>query len=245
VTATNGIIIGVPTCTFRSSGTVARCEGSYAGLVGQTVQLRMTARARNVAMSLKSIDSAQTSVRYGTGSLGPSSAGTATATFNTDGSANMTTTGAVPGFDNSLPLNVNVEFRIDANIGVLPDHPLLNSSDSTTGWFVRNQWYRLLYYAPALTHTAAGLPTPSCTAGVSCLSVTNVTPANKQRAILILAGRSLSNPAGRPNGSLADYFEFGNADGDTTFEQQPVSTAINAALKKPFNDRIVVLDANP
>ena len=77
--------------------------------------------------------------------------------------------------------------------------------------------------------------------GATCLSVANVTPANKQRAILILAGRSLTNPAGRPNGNLADYLEFGNADLDTTFEKRPVSRATNA----PFNDRVVVLDNNP
>jgi len=68
-----------------------------------------------------------------------------------------------------------------------------------------------------------------------------VSPAWKQRAILILAGRSLTNPAGRPNGNLADFVEFGNADLNLIFEQRPVSKAISA----PFNDRVVVLDTNP
>jgi hypothetical protein len=241
ITATNGIIVGSPTCNFN--GTIAQCSGFYAGLIGQTVRLQMTARANNVAMALKSLNPGATAVMYtslllpGTTSVG--------GTFNPDGSANVTTTGAVPGYDASLPLGVSVQFQITADIGVLADHALLSSSDPTTGWFVRNEWYRLLYYAPALGNTAAGVPTPSCTTGSTCLSVANVAPANKQRAILILAGRSLTNPAGRPNGNLADYLEFGNADGDTSFEQQPVSTVINAALKAPFNDRIIVLDANP
>jgi hypothetical protein len=262
VTATNGIIIGTPTCTV--SATVARCDGTYAGFVGQTVQLQMTARANNVAMTLRSIDPTQTAVRYGQSFLGPSSPGAETGTFNSDGSANMVTTGAVPGFDNVAPLNVSVLFRITANIGMLTDHWLLSAADpppsnspSTcptttpsppnywcTGWFVRNEWYRLVYYAAAQGNTVGGLPTPACTTGIDCLSVANVTPAGKQRAILILAGRSLNNSP-RPNGNLADFLEFGNADGNTIFEQQPISRVLNTALKAPFNDRVVVLDANP
>jgi hypothetical protein len=242
ITATNGVILD-SNCSF--SGTTARCDGHYAGLIAQTVQLRMTARATNVAMALRSLDATATAVRTGLLSLGAAAQGTVTAAFNIDGSASVTTQGTGPGFDLLLPLGIGVQFRITADVDVLVDHPLLSATDATTGWFVRNEWYRLLYYAPALGNTAAGLPTPSCTTGVSCLSVTNVIPANKQRAILILAGRSLVNPAGRPNANLADYLEFGNADGDTVFEQQPISTAVAPTLKKPFNDRIIVLDSNP
>jgi hypothetical protein len=232
VTAVNGTVSGT-SCNF--SGNTARCTGSYNGPFGQTVQLRLTARARNVAMALKTLDSTQTGVIYAVFFSGTTSV---TGAFNADGSADVTTSGAVPGLGGSVP------FQITANVAVLADHSLL-SSTSATGWFVRNEWYRLLYYAPALGHTAAGLPTPSCTSGVNCLSVTNVAPANKQRAILILAGRSLKNPVGRPNGTLSDYLEFGNNDGDTAFEQQPVSMVVNPALKAPFNDRVIVLDSNP
>ena len=56
-----------------------------------------------------------------------------------------------------------------------------------------------------------------------------------------MAGRSI-NGASRPSSTLADYVEFGNATG--SFERQPVSTAVAPALKKPFNDRIVVVDQN-
>jgi hypothetical protein len=65
--------------------------------------------------------------------------------------------------------------------------------------------------------------------------VANLAPADKQRAILILAGRSLSGDP-RPNGSLADFVEGANAGLDLRFEQRPVNAA--------FNDRLVVLDAN-
>ena len=107
---------------------------------------------------------------------------------------------------------------------------------------MRNEWYRVLYYAAAQTTTPAALPAaPACTAGTNCVTVSNLTPANNKRAILILTGRSINGSA-RPSGTLADYLEFGNAAGN--FERQPVSTAVDAAVKKPFNDRIVVVDVN-
>jgi hypothetical protein len=129
-------------------------------------------------------------------------------------------------------------------IALLADHPVLNSTDPVTGWFMRNEWYRVLYYAAAQTTTPAALPAaPACNPGTSCVTVSNLTPLpnNNKRAILILTGRSINGTA-RPSGTLADYLEFGNAAG--SFERQPVSTAVDATLKKPFNDRIVVVDFN-
>ncbi len=114
------------------------------------------------------------------------------------------------------------------------------ATDSDLGWFARNEWYRLVYYAVAQGHTAGTLP-PVCATGTNCLSVANVTPANAQRAILILTGRSINGTA-RPSSTLANYLEFGNAT--ATFERQPVSLSVAAALKKPFNDRIVVVGSN-
>ena len=105
-----------------------------------------------------------------------------------------------------------------------------------------HEWYRVLYYAAALGDTANALPTaPACTPSVTCLTIANVTPASRQRAFFILTGRSI-NGSSRPSGTLGDYLEFGNAT--SSFERQPVSTAVAAALKKPFNDRIVVIDTN-
>jgi len=59
--------------------------------------------------------------------------------------------------------------------------------------------------------------------------------ANGQRAILVLAGRTLGN-ATRPNATLADYLDSSNADGNSAFVQSKVSTT--------SNDRIVVIDQN-
>ncbi len=124
---------------------------------------------------------------------------------------------------------------------LFPDHPLANLRDPTVGWFMRNEWYRVMYYAVAQGYTATSLATaPACTPP-NCITVTNVTPLGFQRAILILAGRSI-NGATRPSATLGDYLEFGNAT--AAFERQTVSRAVSAALKRPFNDRVVVVDSN-
>jgi hypothetical protein len=70
------------------------------------------------------------------------------------------------------------------------------------------------------------------------------------RALLVQTGRSLGNPAGRPNATLTDYLEFQNCDFDgsdcdpkTLYEQRPMRrpTAV-ANANAPWNDRIVLLD---
>ena len=133
-------------------------------------------------------------------------------------------------------------YVISFDRAVFGDHLLLDSTVATTGWFVRNEWYRLLYYVVAGGHTAAALPTaPACTTGTNCLTVANVSPSGAQRAFLILAGRSINGSA-RPSSTLGDYLDFGNAT--AAYERQTVSRAIDAAAKRPFNDRVLVVDSN-
>ena len=71
------------------------------------------------------------------------------------------------------------------------------------------------------SHAASAAPPRSCS---SCLHVANLVPSGKQRAILILAGRSLDGSP-RPNGALADFLEGANADLDLNFEQRAVNSA--------------------
>jgi len=106
---------------------------------------------------------------------------------------------------------------------LFPDHDLLNSQHATWGWFMRNEWYRVLYYVVAKGDTADPLPAaaPTCATGSTCLNVANVTPAAGQRAILILAGRGI-NGTTRSTGTAGDYVEFGNASG--AFERQRITT---------------------
>jgi hypothetical protein len=239
------------TCSWQSGGNDAYCEGEYredsTNTTGPGMVISMTATINNVAMGLRVLDTTKATIEAENNNpigapltiVTPS----VTATMNSSGSVTITFSGTLPNID-VQGWETWALYRIRLKRSVIGDHALLDATTlgpGSTGWFVRNEWYRLLYYATAPGHTAAALPTPSCTSGGTCLSVANVSPANKQRAILILAGRSLTNPAGRPNGTLADYLEFSNADLNATFEQRPVSRAIGA----PFNDRVVVLDNNP
>jgi hypothetical protein len=131
---------------------------------------------------------------------------------------------------------------ISVPIGVLADHPLLDAGDATYGWFARNEWHQLVYYAAAQESTADGLPNHGCDSG-DCLRFNDSNTRNI-RALLVLGGRSLNNPSGRPNGTLSDYMEYNNADGLTMYEQRPMrsSNISLVALNAPWNDRVILVD---
>ena len=100
----------------------------------------------------------------------------------------------------------------------------LTSTTSTdiAGWYNINQWYKQTYYAISPGYAPGGAGTCNPTSP-KCLNVYNLpspyaNPTTDTRAILILAGRSLSS-ATRPNGALSDYLEAKNAStGDYSFE---------------------------
>jgi len=144
--------------------------------------------------------------------------------MDNNGRVGLTFGAVMPNID-SMGWGTYADFRIRVDRAVIGDHPLLDPTDSTTGWFARNEWFRVAYYAVAQGYTNTPLPSaPSCTTGSTCLTATNVTPAGAQRALLILAGRSINgNP--RPSATLADYLEFGNRTGN--YERQTV-TGVNA-----------------
>lgn len=133
---------------------------------------------------------------------------------------------------------------ISMPVTLLADHALLDpSTGSTYGWFLRNKWHEVAYYAVAPNLVPSG--TRSCITGTSCLSVVyhrnnaGVVDDGAQRAILILSGRSLAGAA-RPNGTLSDWLEGANADGASPFELRSATSLIN----RTFNDRFAVLDSN-
>ena len=246
-TRTGGATLrGTPTCSVLAAS--VDCTISASGpLLGLPAPMTFTlaATANNVGMALRKFD---TTVAM-TG-IDPAGRSIVSAPMASDASTRVTLSGSIPISGGNLIADVLCgllgiacyQMNISMPITLLADHPVLNSTDPVTGWFMRNEWYRVLYYAAAQTTTPAALPTaPACTPGTNCVTVSNLAPADNKRAILILTGRSINGSA-RPSGTLADYLEFGNAAGN--FERQPVSTAVDAAVKKPFNDRIVVVDVN-
>jgi hypothetical protein len=231
-------------CVWESPE-VRRCEGEYRSSEAQPwrpVRIEMSATFTNVAMGLRALDpaklevSARSNVVFGPWQPQPV---TYSVVMN-DGAAAGKPAGSVTvSFGATLP-NIDAmgwgssaQFRIRVERSVISDHALLDPAAPLTGWFVRNEWYRLLYYALAPGHAASAAPPRACS---TCLHVANLAPAGKQRAILILAGRSLGSSA-RPNATLADFLEGANSDLDLDFEQRPVNAV--------FNDRIVVVEANP
>ncbi|HEU4351042.1 MAG TPA: hypothetical protein VFR66_04130 [Burkholderiales bacterium] len=236
--------IASQTCVWESPD-VRQCEGEYTESEVEPwrlIRIEMRATFTNVAMGLRALDpekltvSARSNalldpwqpqpvtylVEMNDGAVASKPAGSVTVTFGA----------TLPNID-AMGWGSRAQFRIRIDRALIGDHALLDPLAPVSGWFVRNEWYRLLYYALTPSHAASAAPPRSCS---TCLHVANLAPAGKQRAILILAGRSLDGSP-RPNGMLADFVEGANADLDLNFEQRPVNSV--------FNDRIVVVDANP
>ena len=169
---------------------------------------------------------------------------TTTVALQSNGSATLTVSTALLPDVASSGWGTYADYMININSAAVGDHSLLDSTSVTTGstgWFVRNEWYRLLYYAVSQSNTAARLPLErSCTTAGDCLAVTNMTPSNKS-ALLIFAGRSI-NGNSRPSSTLSDYLESGNATASYVSKTVSASAAIPVAQR--FNDRVVVIGSN-
>ena len=233
-------------CTVSSSGSPASpqldCPASIpslSGVITTSVIYEVKGIASKVGMAMRKFDSAASLPGLTvttTPTVAMSSTGSATVTFrgSTTAPTGATTVGtAVCGLSSIVLGGIQCrQVTISVPLApLLPDHGLLNSNDATTGWFMRNEWYRLVYYVVARGYTpeviASAPNPPACPTTVggytfasSCLSVTNVTPASSQRAFLILAGRTV-NGTSRPSTALGDYLEFGNAVG--SYERQTVA----------------------
>lgn len=210
-----------------------------------TVNFRVEATASNVGMAMRQFDPAVT-LSNATLTSVPSVA------MNADGSATVTlngraTVGPDPGGLGSVVSNLLCgiggllglvfncrEVAISVPFTMFPDHALLDTTDPTTGWFMRNEWYRVLYYAAAQGATASVLPAAAnCTPGTNCLTLDL---DNDKRALVFLAGRSLTGTVGH-NRALADFFDSAaNRDGNAAFETKTVGSS--------FNDRAIVVQTD-
>lgn len=219
-TSGTGYIRTQSTCSW--SGSTYICTGQYnTPTIAVTLHIKVT----NVTKGLRSFDTSKISfyaLNNTVGGWGTQTIPfTATAALASDGSVTISVASGTLTNIVSAGWGTIANYQLNIDRAALGDHALLDSSDATTGWFARNEWYRLLYYATAPTVTAANLPTaPACTTGGNCLTVANMTPSDNKRAILILAGRSI-NATARPSSTLADYLEFGNAGG--SYEQQTIT----------------------
>jgi len=241
-------------CWWESVNNVRVCEGLYKEDEDEPwrpIQLQLTARFDNVAMGLRAIDTTrfQFYAKDNSGSP-PWSPVTAShaATMHSDGSVTLRVSATMPNI-NDEGWDTRAEFRIRLERAVIGDHAVVSSGDSTLGWFVRNEWHRTTYYATVRRNTAVSLSTLGCIdssdTNEGCLRFNNSSTRNI-RALLVLAGRSLNNPAGRPNATLSDYVEYQNGDLGVQYDQRPVrmSKVSVPTLNAPWNDRVILVDWN-
>jgi hypothetical protein len=120
-------------------------------------------------------------------------------------------------------------------------HTLLNTNDDTTGWFVRNKWHLLSYYAIASAVGPGGAG--SCANLDTCLRVTYHANDGKQRAIIVLPGRALGSQD-RTSSTLSNWLEGTNASATGSASNPFETRSATLLTNKTFNDRIAVLSSN-
>jgi hypothetical protein len=239
-------------CSWESSG-VRFCYGGYyesSSEPWRPIRVQMTATFTNVAMGLRALDSTRLQVRARDDPSGSpwvsvpisywAEMNDGSSSGKPRGSVTIRTWADLPNIDamgwGSLAI---YEMRIDQQ--VITDHPVVNPNDPTFGWFVRNQWHRVLYYAAAAQSTADGLPSSSGCTSSNCLRF-NDSSLRNIRALLVLAGRAQGAQT-RPSSNPADYVENQNADLGTVYEQRPIRrTGLVSNANAPWNDRVVLVD---
>jgi len=232
-------------CTYYSQCLLFACGAT-------SVSFQLTATAANVGMALRRFNPsvAMTNITAITPSGTLNSNGSATivldgtATASGSGSFLSNTLCSISGIL-SLFLGCK-QNTIAVPIGILADHPLLNPSDATYGWFLRNNWDQVMYYAIAPGIAPSGTAPRSCTTGSTCLSMTPGTTSNNVRSLAVFSGRSLTS-ATRPNGTLSDWLEGTNYTSANTTPTPGTAFATRSAslvVNRTFNDRIAVIDTN-
>jgi len=224
-------------CSYAAPNGSATCSGTYSG---GAPTFTMSGSQRNVAMSLRSRTPGLTaSVMYNAGTGTTSSFPALAVSLKSDGTLAVSTTVSLP----APPGTSTASYTITLPGNVTSDHALLDASaGSPTGWFARNGWYKLLYYAVAPGYLANAPAPRACadTGSVTCLRVVNLSDPTRQRAVLALAGRTLSGQAARGPAAavaLSDYLESAeNTNGDTIFEQPRVG--------RSSNDRFISISKN-
>lgn len=234
-----------PTCYW--SGSTRICEGYY---YSGAMNVLFTDRADSITTGLRTFTAANHNGTYQAwrwnGSswtyLGQQPATTTRSLIGANGAVNFITSAPLPWLFDWGYYVLSRNRPADADFS---DHALLDATDAVTGWFARNEWYRLLYYAIAQGHAPGG--SLSCISGGSgstgCLQVTNLTDPTKQRGVLALAGRPLSTLSQtRPPTTLPLWLDnyldsTENRNGDSIF--------IQSSVGRSFNDRFISVNKNP
>jgi hypothetical protein len=213
-------VISLSTCA-DSTATQIKCRVQY--VVNPRIQI--TVRAANVGVGFREVPVRPSDVSASRELTGVS----VTNTLDTDGAATVVYQGTLPLWLGSLTTGVDVTINLNA-----ADHSITDPNDPVTGWFVRNEWHKLAYYAVSQGYAPGGASTCGAPPQPACLTINNDSaPTDNKRALLVLGGRVLPGQA-RPPAGVADYFEGQNVTpADLVFEKRVVNSS--------FNDRVVTV----
>jgi hypothetical protein len=220
------------------SGSTRVCEGFY---YGGAMNLHFTDRANNITTGMRTFTASShngtvVAWNWNGGGWDPSTSFSATTsrTLLNTGAVNFITTAALPSVSTWGYYQFSRNRPADANFD---DHALIKADDPVTGWFARNEWYRLAYYAIAPGHAPGAAL--SCSDSGTCVQVTNLADPAKQRAVIALMGRSLPALSQvRPSILPQNYLDsLENRNGDLIFVQSPINNS--------FNDRFISIAKNP
>ena len=259
----------VRNCTIITQGATGseysalRCAAAVPGLAGSfsnNVRYRVRGTALNVGNAFRQFDTAGAmpgmTIQTPPTVVTMSTAGTASVTF--EGRMNVPPTGlnllsiAACGLSlfGSLPGLECREVIVTIPITLFGDAPVVNPRHPDLGWFSRNEWYRLFYFAASADVTPArGSSSANCDSGVTCLDLDG---QHNKRALMFYAGRSLIGTVG-PSRTLTDFLEDttpadptldANRDLGKRFESQQVGSGPPRSRSSTFNDRVMVIQVD-
>jgi hypothetical protein len=136
---------------------------------------------------------------------------------------------------------------------VLVDHPILDRNHPQYGWFHRNMWHHVSFFAIAgeIAPDGSGICTsPFTGASSDCLTVKFTVANDTHRGLLLIAGRRLPGQNARPNGDFSHWFEGDNgndSNGRIYTVREPIGISpdyIPLTVNRTFNDRVAVIDKN-
>ncbi|MCX7141936.1 MAG: hypothetical protein NT123_12815, partial [Proteobacteria bacterium] len=193
---------GTVTSTSCSTTTSANliCSITYSG--STLLSISMSGTVNNVGRSFVQL----TQLSDVTSSGGSLSARTLSGSLDSAGVGTVKLDATLPDSAGSNTVTITIK-----NVSLVTSPLLSITSTDIAGWFTPNNWDMNLYYAVSPGYAPGGGASCNLTSP-KCLSVYNLpspyaNPTTDTRAIIVLAGRSLSTNPSRPNGTLSDYLE--------------------------------------
>lgn len=138
-----------------------------------------------------------------------------------------------------------------SRFGRIPDTPFTNTNTdsgglmgdiwhgncniaSASGWWFNNNWKEMVFYALADAYKPIDpMTVPSCG---TCLTVNAPSASVNKQIVVLAAGRRLAGVAGgqprttdTDKGTIANYLENENANGDDIFERNAITSTFNDA----------------